>query len=1239
MVVWQNTFDGVPGANITPANSASWGDPIDSIRTGSANGVRYGDISYLGRSSMQLGTPDASNHGDVWVYYPTVNNYSLSFYLYLPEGGWFRFRDQNNLAELYIATASGSFVAGQAFSEANVAQLFDRWVRIEAVVNSTELAARIWWTDPNSTGEPDYQVTTPRAGGTVGGLFAQGGSTQNVYMDQVRVGEGEWLGPWPTHQTLTASASLPLAGSAQISAELDDGTLTASATLPLAASASLTRQGQVEAAATLPLAGSARIVRHARMDASATIGELSAPPVDITREGRFTAGATLSLAGAAELRSQFRATFPPMIITELLLDGEWVDVSGDVRTSEPVSITRGRADEAATADPATCSLLLNNRHGKYSPHNPMSPYYGHIGKNTPLRVRVGPIPDEIDLELEDAFDRTVSGGWGVADTGQAWTGATTGASVSEGAARHQVTGIGNSSDRQSRVGLGVQDMDVTVSVSIDGSPQGWIAGGAFATIDLRHVSAGGRVSARVGFRVDTGFAGGLRVTTGINEDHRGAFSVLAPVTVVQGLAYQPGDWLRARVQISGPDARMRVWAEGGTEPDVWHSQAYLGQDGPAGAGLALRSVVTDDAYDTDLPVTISYRALQARPIVDDNLHEICRFSGEVSEWPARWDVSDSDVWVPVAASGILRRLGQGSKPLRSVLRRTIQSDFPVAYWPLEDGARTRDATSVAEGTGALRTSGFAYAEDTSLPTSGPLPTLTDRASMSVQSLASGWTGTGWEVSFLYSLEFPREAYVGSQPLLGIQTATDTILVDLIWDVTERPRVRTTVNSASGAQVARQSIFTDVGDVTFYNAWRRFRVYARQQGSSVELYISRVDDANASWGHAVTYTGTLGRVTGITTQFGDQLEGMAIGHLTVWGAPGSTAYFEGFPGYDRETARGRIDRMSASVGVPMEITGAASEALGVEQRGTYLEVITAAQEADFGAPGEARHHLGLTYRGRDLLYHSEPALTLDYMGGEISPPMEPTDDDQALRNDVEVTRDDGASFQVEDTDGPLGVDRVGRYDTSVTLNLGTDRQAEHHAGWRLHLGTVDELRWPMIHLNLANPRLSARVEDVLALDVGDRIRVLNPPPWTQAAHLDLIVQGYTERLNVFQWEIELACTPASPWQPAQIGTGGQAPPDAPMRADTAGCELPFNIGQATTSVVVETTRGPTWVTTAEHPDSLPFDITVGGEVMRVLEVVGGGSVQTFTVERAVNGITKPHQSGTAVRLAHPAVVAL
>jgi hypothetical protein len=76
---------------------------------------------------------------------------------------------------------------------------------------------------------------------------------------------------------------------------------------------------------------------------------------------------------------------------ELFLNGSWTDITSYVMTrdgNEKVVITRGRSSEGASTDPASCQFQLNNRDGRFSPRNPVGPYYGVIGRNTPLRVSV-----------------------------------------------------------------------------------------------------------------------------------------------------------------------------------------------------------------------------------------------------------------------------------------------------------------------------------------------------------------------------------------------------------------------------------------------------------------------------------------------------------------------------------------------------------------------------------------------------------------------------------------------------------------------------------------------------------------------------------------------------------------------------------------------------------------------------------------------------------------------------------
>ncbi|MFE1192937.1 hypothetical protein ACFW6E_09065 [Streptomyces olivaceoviridis] len=76
---------------------------------------------------------------------------------------------------------------------------------------------------------------------------------------------------------------------------------------------------------------------------------------------------------------------------EMLVSGTWVDITSYTMVrddSGQIAITSGIRDEGSQTEAGTCSLELKNGDGRFSPRNPSGPYYGIIGRNTPVRVSV-----------------------------------------------------------------------------------------------------------------------------------------------------------------------------------------------------------------------------------------------------------------------------------------------------------------------------------------------------------------------------------------------------------------------------------------------------------------------------------------------------------------------------------------------------------------------------------------------------------------------------------------------------------------------------------------------------------------------------------------------------------------------------------------------------------------------------------------------------------------------------------
>lgn len=1262
-IVWQNSFDGVPGTNLTVANSADWGTPlISTTRNGQpASAVRYGDRAYMGASSMQLGAADGSTYGDTWVYAPTVNAYSLSFYLYLAEGGWFRFRDGNNVSELYLATASQSVVVNQNFNQD--AELFDRWVRIEYIVSPSQLGIRIWWTDADSTGTPDYEYLTARAGGTVGDLLCQGGATQNVYVDQIQIGEGEWVGPWPEqHTTVALEGSMGMSGQLTAESVEDDHTRLRGETRLTAPPVAASKHARVGLSAAIDLGAVTPVVAKASsVTLTGEIGQLQGQDATSSKASTVALEGVVVLDGDAETRGIFRPTFPPTVVTEILIDDAWEDISGDVYVRDPIHIERGRADEAAEADPASLSLTLNNRDGKYSPRNPLSPYYGKLGRNTQIQIRVGDLPEEEAPEVADTFNRTVApGGWGTADSGQVWTelgSVTAPFSVSGGRGRMAI----GQNDFNYIIGVRDErihpDFDVTYTVQVSEPVQGNLNSGVFASC-LARTAADGQAgySLEISFRSAEGASAGAGRVMASIRNWADNYSV-CPLIDVPTVTYEAGVPLNVRAQGLGPNLRLRVWEQGQEEPELWHAQGWDDTHTEGGLVGFQSRATTDVALQEDFEV--SFGDFEAARLYDDP--DVVRFTGQVAAWPIRWDVSDTDVWVNLEAAGPKRRLGQGSETIRSAMYNAITASHPVAYWPMEDGSQTRIASAASPNTPDMRIVGMHFSDNDDLPTSLALPTYGRNGRMSVSGLPTTQTGV-WELDAAIYLAVPDEieipsgtsiedAHAQMTEVLNFETTTHRYSVSTYYADTsggDDPSFYMGVivyDTASGELVGHptSSQWINLDDMPFdgRESWMSFFVRAIQEGGTDFVQYAVWTPLGVFVSGFFSFPYTVGRIDTIQTSAGAGAEGSSIGHIAIWDGTNPTGARNGFAGYEGESAHTRLARVSGQNGIPLLLRGQAETRMGIEYPQTSLELLEQAAASDFGVLDERRAGLMLNYRSRSSFYNQDPVIELDYANGEINPPVEPTDDDQALRNDVTVQRQDGAESTARVQDGPLGISTVGPYTESTTLSLATDAQTQDQAGWRLHLGQVDELRWPLIHLNLANRRLGLRIEDILNLDVGDRIRILNPPQWTQAEHLDLIVQGYSETINLFQWDIMLTCTPASPWNVGRMGDddASQVGPSEPSRADTAGSVLVTGVDAQATEFEVETVRGPNWVSTASNPDSLPFDITLGGEIMEVTDIQSDSQVQTFTVVRSVNGVVKPHGAGDSLSLANPAVTAL
>jgi hypothetical protein len=906
-------------------------------------------------------------------------------------------------------------------------------------------------------------------------------------------------------------------------------------------------------------------------------------------------------------------TDPLDVMTELQIGGTWTDITADTYLRDRITTTWGRADEAARPDPSSAKITFNNRLGRYSPRNPLSPYYGLIGRNSAVRVSVPGSP-RLDLPGTDGVY----------------------ASTPDASALHIVG-----------------DLDVRIEVEIDwhspGDPQTLIGrwGTTAANQSWLLRVTGGQLELDWTNSVDSVQYFAVAPVPDELPAHaavRATLDITGTSGYTAALYWAPtiaGPWTQFHTETFGDNtailpgtADLRIAQFDNTTTPNGHPLAgsvYAAQvlNGINGTAVA-NPVFTAKAVGTTSFTDSAGRAwtITGTAITDRDY----RFTGEVSSWPPRWDVSGNDRYVPVEAAGPLRRYGAGTDPLQSTLRRRIPSEPTVlAYWPMEDGTETTQAASGLNGGSPAAFTGVTWASDSSLAGSSPLPTTGSTATLTCPVPAPTGTPAGWHVEFVYRID---TAPASTTPFMNVRLTGDTyreLQITLNGSTFGYAFTDKSGNPVTGSLMAAPNAI---------GQWCRFIAHGTQNGASVDIHLAVVTVGGTGYQSNFSYAGTRGNVARVYNTFATALQGIRIGHLAVFTTPGTLIYNDADSGFDGEQAGQRISRLCAEEGVPVIFTHGIgpTAAMGPQRPAAFLDLLGECADADIGILHEARNRLALAYRTRVSLYNQAATLALDYaVDGQVAPPLEPVDDDQATRNRITAARTNGSSVTVQQDTGPVSVQSPpnGIGPTAPgggTYNVNTDEQLPHMAGWLLHLGTVDAARYPSVHVDLAAaPSLTAAATDA---DAGDCVTIAHPPPEAGGVGdlLDLLAQGYTEVLGTSDWDLTFNCTPGASWRVAVL--------DDPVlgRLDTSGAQLAAGVSATATTLSVQTPGKP-WITTAGRPGNFPFDITVAGEVMTVTGITSATSPQTFTVTRSVNGVVKSQAAGAAVQVATPMTLGL
>ena len=878
---------------------------------------------------------------------------------------------------------------------------------------------------------------------------------------------------------------------------------------------------------------------------------------------------------------------PLDIRTELLVDGEWLDVSGDVYNRDPVRITYGRPDEAGRPDPKSATFTLSNRDGKYTPRNPRSPLYGKIGRNTPVRISV---PGDEGYGIMRRLD------------GYGWTTPNTPDLAASGKTLDVRAEISMDWSAPGHHGIiGIWDTD--------DNQRGWIMRAVDGHLRFLHGTLGGssptyfytmplpplpeRAAVRVVISpdrlVDLYWAESLNGTW--NRVGEGPIDAGAPAFFDSSADLTIGPYEKSSPGLGAPFEGLFHRAE-----------IYI--DGNLVAAPDFRPTSETDSAPVDS--TGRVWTPQGGAHISDRA---IRFEGEVSSWPTDWTPNGGDSWVSVQASGLSRRLGQRKKPLVSALTRRVTSFEPVAYWPFEESEGASKAYSPLPGVLPADAVGFQFGGD-SPAGSAPLPVFQQGGYLNAQ-VPFHEEADFWAVSWV--MYIPEEPQTMTY-LMKVASSGTAVRHHVVYEPAggAAPGFRLHgFGPKPGESFFDQEEKYDFrvlpSDPWVKNLWgrwvsMRFRVYLPSDTSldpRAELHY-RVIGTDISQAAFAFFSSTprsqfrAGAPSRIyNDQMGESASGIGFGHLAVYNQSAHYAIFDGADdGYRGELGHARMERIAQEAGVKVFVNcPEGMPAMGPQRPETLLDTLDGIAKVDGGILTESLAGRGLLYRGRSTIYNQDPKLTLSF--GQVAPPLLPVDDDQALVNDATVSHTGGASARAVLESGPMSVqdppDGAGLYDTAEEINAYGDDQLQPYADWMVHLGTWPESRYPVVRLNLrTNPEL---IPGVLRLQLLDRMVVNDPPDWLPPDPIDLLVQGWTEELSLTTWDLELNCTPYGPWD---VGTIADENQTDVYRADTDGSILHLPVDSVTDTFHVTTMEGPLWVTAGLPLNSNPsFETDLSG----------------------------------------------
>lgn len=956
------------------------------------------------------------------------------------------------------------------------------------------------------------------------------------------------------------------------------------------------------------------------------------------------------------------ATFDPEIISaEFQIQGAWydtwngVDLAARVRGSESIRITRGYVDQQSSFTPSNANFTLNNRDGLFSADNALSPLYGKIKQNLPVRLGMRDDAGTWDeyLRMPD-FD--------VITTGQkAYTADKASLDVTGDIdIRIEFTPTYTRNRRQNLAGkYVVGDRSWQLDMRTDGqltlltSPDGTLTNALTNFSGVSLAADCGRIAVRVTLDVNNG-AGG-RVYTWYT-----ATSIAGPWTQISSgtVAGTTSIWASS----SAVEVGSANDASGPFQPD---SRQFAGKIHAFELRNGIGGTLVADFKPQGKGVGqgITWADTCASPntwlLTGDNIRlasDRIRLAGELAALPEEWDLTGVDRMVRVTAATSAQRYISNKASLGSAIYRLYRNrDQMMAYFTMEDQA---GATQAANAVDALRPgvlTSCTFGSAIGLDGSDGALTLTSAPNVSKAVLNSQLpvTATGASTILFYFK-------------LDTLPAADSTLLVLALAPGATTRFDFRIGSATYRFVGYDNQNTEIynsGAVTFgagatpLDQWIGMQLRFTQDGGNVRF--------DTDW-HAVgtetfythflggtTFAGSLGRgISRAAFQTPDvAFAGAQIAHVIISASSevdiGTHEFAQASKGYTGEVAGQRMLRLAGEEGEFFEWIGDIDNtaACGPQTPGRLVDNFTAAAEVDGGIFGDIRDIRGWRYVTRAALGNRR-GLTLDYSASHLSETPKPDRSGRYTVNDFTASRPAGSSARYVADDGrPLNVNDpddatlpgVGRYEQTGAFNAATDDQLYQLASARVAVGTWPESRIPNVAVAMHRDEVSqnpAVLAGTIAADFGDPLTLtgLASAPMSPDDR-QMLAFGYTETISqAGTWGEVFNTVPAGPYQVPILGTtdvNGEPRMDADFGSHVA---IHGDYSSSATSIILRTDQSfsaKQVIDSTSYAAEFPCDFDFAGERVRMTACTAPSSSAAIiagTFEAGAGGVTGWDVSG-------------